>query len=181
MNKEKFISGGERLFKIVDKIAFAGAAASVALMLFCVTLQVIASMTALMVNWTAELSQYAFLWTTTFASYIAARRKKLIGVGLIQNMMPALVKKIMQSISWATCGLFYAIVIYYNAVQMPRLMKQVTPILKWPMGMIYIIMMIGFAMLTLYAVYLAIYVLIFDESKVVKKEKTAAEIAEEVE
>ena len=60
-------------------------------------------------------------------------------------------------------------------------MMQVTPILKWPMGMIYIIMMIGFVMLTLYAVYLAIYALIFDESKVVKKEKTAAEIAEEVE
>lgn len=181
MNKEKFISGAESFFKVVDKIAFFGAAVSVAGMLFCVTLQVIARMTVLMITWTTELSQYCFLWTTTFASYIAARRGKLIGVTLIQNMMPPLIKKIMKCISWLTCALFYGSVVYYNAIQLPKLMKQTTPILKWPMGVIYIVMMLGIVMLVLYAVYLAIHVFLFDESKVVKKEKTAAEIAEEVE
>lgn len=181
MNKEKFINGAEKFFQYSDKVAFVGAAISVAGMLFCVTLQVIARMTALMVNWTAELSQYCFLWGTTFASYIAARRKKLIGVELVQNMMPEFVKKLMKSISWATCAVFYAIVVYYNVIQMPRLMKQFTPILKWPMGLIYIIMLIGFVLLTIYSIYLAILPFIKEEKKKADSEKTAAERAEEVE
>ena len=91
----------DQLFKLLDKLAFAGAAVSVGGMLFCVTLQVVARMTALSANWTTELSQYFFLWGTTFASYIAARRGKLIGVELIQNSVAAPIKRGMKFLSWA--------------------------------------------------------------------------------
>lgn len=177
---KKFFTGGDRFFGAMDRVAYVGAALSVGCMLFCVTLQVVARMTALTVNWTTELSQYCFLWGTTFASYIAARRGKLIGVELIQNMMPKAVKRIMKFLSWLTCGIFYGFVNYYCLIQLPRLMAQFTPILKWPMGLVYIIMMIGLLLLTVYSFFLAICVLARPE-KQEKKEKTAAEIAEEVE
>ena len=70
---------------------------------------------------------------------------------------------------------------YYCAIQLPRLMAQFTPILKWPMGIIYIIMMIGLLLLTLYSFYLSLSALLRGDTKAQKKEKTAAEIAEEVE
>lgn len=165
----------------MDLAAFAGASASVGGMLFCVTFQVIARMTALTVNWTTELSQYCFLWGTTFASYIAARRKKLIGVELIQNLMPETVKRAMKFLSWMTCGVFYGVVNYYCAIQLPRLMAQFTPILKWPMGLIYVVMMSGLLLLTLYSFYLALRAVAAHESEGFQSEKTAAEIAEEVE
>ena len=38
---------------------------------------------------------------------------------------------------------FYILVDHYCAIQLPKLMVQTTPVLKWSMGMIYIIMMIG--------------------------------------
>lgn len=171
----------EKLFKLLDKLAFFGAAVSVGGMLFCVTLQVVARMTALSANWTTELSQYCFLWGTTFASYIAARRGKLIGVELIQNMMAAPVKRAMKFLSWGACGFFYGLVIYYCFAQLPRLMGQTTPILKWSMGLIYIIMMIGLCFLTLYSVYMALGQLVQKHEKTDKKEKTMEEILEEVE
>lgn len=63
----------------------------------------------------------------------------------------------------------------------PKLMVQTTPVLKWSMGMIYIIMMIGLGLLSLYFVYVAVCSLF--EKKAVKPavSKTAEQIAEEVE
>ena len=104
-----------------------------------------------------------------------------IGVELIQNMMPKGVRKVMQFISWAACCVFYALVIYYCAIQLPSLMRQVTPILKWPMGVIYVVMLLGLIMLTIYSAYLAVISLVKNDDNQEKKEKTAAEIAEEVE
>lgn len=177
----KFFSGADRLFQNMDRFAYLGAAVSVGGMLFCVTLQVVARMSALTVNWTTELSQYCFLWSTTFASYIAARRGKLIGVELIQNKMPGVVKRTMKCLAWLMCGIFYGMVNYYCAVQLPRLMEQFTPILKWPMGLIYIIMMVGLLLLTVYSLYLALKAFFQADSTNDGREKTAAEIAEEVE
>ncbi len=165
----------------MDRFAFLGAAVSVGGMLFCVTLQVIARMSALTVNWTTELSQYCFLWGTTFASYIAARRGKLIGVELIQNKMPGAIQRAMKCLSWLFCGIFYGFVNYYCAIQLPRLMVQFTPILKWPMGLVYIVMMVGLLLLTLYSFYLALHACFENGSAGGTREKTAAEIAEEVE
>lgn len=175
------MKAADKFFKLLDGVAFFCAALSVAGMLFCVTLQVIARKTALSANWTTELSQYCFLWSTTFASYIAARRGKLIGVELIQNMVPSLVARLMQFLSWGTCAVFYGLVMYFCAIQLPSLMEQTTPILKWSMGMIYVIMMIGLLMLAIYSVYLAFIHLLDKNDTGEKREKTVEEILEEVE
>ena len=175
------MKAAEKFFKFIDVIAYWLAAICVCGMLTCVTIQVIARHTSLSVNWTTELSQYFFLWSTTFASYIAARRGKLIGVELIQKKMPLNVRRVMKFISWATAAFFYGLVIYYCFGQLPTLIVQKTPMLNWSMGMIYIIMMVGLAMLTLYCVYLAIKGLVEDDTKKAAVVKTAEQIAEELE
>ena len=170
----------EKLFVVLDKIAYALAAVSVAGMLACVTIQVLARHTTLSINWTTELSQYCFLWSTTFASYIAARRGKLIGVELVQKAMPMPIRRCMRFLSWVAAAFFYSLVIYYGAGQIPSLMVQLTPMLKWPMGLIYIIMMLGLLMVVLYAIFLAVKSLVEEEKKE-QVAKTAEQIAEEVE
>lgn len=170
-----------KFFQIVDKIAYLLAAVSVGGMLLCVTIQVFARHSPLSINWTTELSQYCFLWSTAFASYIAARRGKLIGVELVQKKMPGPVRRVMKCVSWACAVVFYGMVIYYCCLQLPTLLPQRTPMLRWSMGLIYIIMMLGLGMLTLYCCYLAVMGLITDDSKKETVKKTAAEIAEEVE
>ncbi len=175
------MKAAEKFFKILDIIVFWLAAVCIGGMLTCVSIQVIARHTSLSVNWTTELSQYFFLWSTTFASYIAARRGKLIGVELIQKKMPLNVRRVMKFISWGCAAFFYGLVIYYCFGQLPVLIVQLTPMLKWSMGMIYIIMMIGLAMLTLYCAYLAIKGLIEDDTKKAAVVKTAEQIAEELE
>ena len=174
-------AAAEKFFAVLDKIAYVLAAVSVARVLACVTIQVIARHTALSINWTTELSQYCFLWSTTFASYIAARRGKLIGVELVQKKMPKPVRRIMKLISWLAAAFFYSMVIYFGVDQLPKLLKQLTPMLKWPMGLIYIIMMVGLAMLVLYSLYLAITSLLGDDEKKAPVAKTAEQIAEELE
>ena len=73
----------EKCFKVLDKISFILSALCVGGMLICVFLQVVARIFQFSINWTTEMSQYFFLWSTTFASYVAARRGKLIGVELL--------------------------------------------------------------------------------------------------
>lgn len=170
-----------KFFQLVDKLAYLFAAVSIGGMLTCVTIQVFARHSPLSINWTTELSQYCFLWSTSFASYIAARRNKLIGVELVQKQMPAPVRRVMKCVSWGCAVLFYGMVIYYCCLQLPTLLLQRTPMLKWSMGMIYIIMMLGLGMLTVYCCYLAVMSLVTDDSKKETVKKTAAEIAEEVE
>ena len=60
-------------------------------------------------------------------------------------------------------------------------MKQLTPMLKWPMGMIYIIMMVGLLLVVLFSLFMAVKSLVEDDSKKEKAVKTAEQIAEEVE
>lgn len=171
---------GEKFFAVLDRIVYMLAAISVAGMLGCVTIQVIARHTTLSINWTTELSQYCFLWSTTFASYIAARRGKLIGVELVQKAMPLPVRRCMRFLSWVAAAFFYSLVIYYGVGQIPSLLKQLTPMLKWPMGLIYIIMMVGLCLLVFYSIFLAIKSLVEEEKKETVA-KTAEQIAEELE
>ena len=83
--------------------------------------------------------------------------------------------------AYGAAAWFYILVDHYCAIQLPKLMVQTTPVLKWSMGMIYIIMMIGLGLLSLYFVYVAVCSLF--EKKDVKPavSKTAEQIAEEVE
>ncbi|MBR0044784.1 MAG: hypothetical protein IJP56_08095, partial [Synergistaceae bacterium] len=71
--------------------------------------------------------------------------------------------------------------VYYCFGHLPSLFVKKTPMLKWSMGMIYIIMMAGLSMLTLYCVFLAIKGVIEDDTKKEAAVKTAEQIAEELE
>lgn len=171
----------EKFFKILDKMGYWLTAISVGGMLFCVFLQVISRTFNLSINWTTELSQYFFLWSTTFATYVAARRGKMIGVELVQKKMPPVVQRVLKFIAWGCAAYFYGFVIYHCVVNLPKLWGTQTPILKWSMGMIYLIMLVGLAMVTLYSAYLAVQGLLADPVKKVEVKKTAAQIAEEME
>lgn len=171
----------EKFFKFLDKICFALTALCVGGMLFCVFLQVVSRVFNLSINWTTELSQYFFLWSTTFATYIAARRGKMIGVELIRKNMPPFLQRVMKCFAWGCSAFFYGFVIYHCADNLPRLWSTQTPILKWSMGMIYLVMLCGLAMVTLYSAYLSIDGLLTDPAKNDEPKKTAEQIAEEVE
>lgn len=176
----KAMKAAEKFFKILDKITYALAAVCVGGMLVCVFLQVVARICQFSINWTTEMSQYFFLWSTTFASYIAARRGKLLGVEIVRKMFPVPVQRVLKFISWGAGAAFYILVDYYCALQLPKLMPQTTPVLKWSMGLIYIIMMVGLGLLSIYFIYLAI-ISLFGKDEKPKAAKTADQIAEEVE
>ncbi|MGN0837932.1 MAG: TRAP transporter small permease [Pyramidobacter sp.] len=171
----------EQFFKVIDRIAGALAAFCIAGMLFCVFLQVVARMTGLKVNWTTELSQYFFLWSTTFGGYLIARRKKMIGVELIQKSMPAPLRRLMKFTAWLSGAAFYFILIWYCLPRLPRLMNQTTPVLKWPMGVIYIVMLLGVGVMALYFVYLAFIGLCGADEKKPQAPKDIGKIVEEAE
>lgn len=171
----------EKFFKALDRIACAFTAVCVGGMLLCVFLQVVARSTGLSVNWTTEMSQYCFLWSTTFGTYVAARRGKMIGVEMVRKKMPFAVQRVMKFLSWGSAAFFYGFVIYHCAANLPRLWKTQTPILKWSMGLIYLIMLVGLSMITLYSVYLALRGLLDAPDKKDTAKKTAEQLAEEVE
>lgn len=171
----------ENIWKTIDKPISYLAGFCIAAMLICVFLQVVARTFRFSINWTTEMSQYFFLWSTTFGCYIIARNGKLLGVEIVRKLFPLPIQRALKFISYMFASAFYFIAIYFCILRMPSLMRQTTPVLKWSIGIIYIIMLIGLAILTLYFVYLAILGLVGADEKKSDKPKTAEQIAEEVE
>lgn len=171
----------ENIWKALDKPISYLAGFCIASMLICVFLQVVARTFRFSINWTTEMSQYFFLWSTTFGCYIIARNGKMLGVEIVRKLFPLPIQRALKFISYMAAASFYFIAIYFCILRMPSLMRQTTPVLKWSIGIIYIIMLIGLALLTLYFVYSAILGLIGADEKKSDKPKTAEQIAEEVE
>lgn len=155
----------EKFFRMLDKLVNVLITIMVGGLLMCTFLQVAVRIFRISLSWTTELSQYFFLWSSVYAGYAAARRGKLIGVELVQNVMPPLARKLMKALSWGTATIFYLLVLYYCGAQLPQLMTQTTPILKWPMGMIYGVMMFGILCMDVYFIYLTILQVIPEKSR----------------
>ena len=171
----------ENIWKALDKPISYLAGFCIASMLICVFLQVVARTFRFSINWTTEMSQYFFLWSTTFGCYAIARKGKMLGVELVRKFFPIPIQRTLKFISYMAAAAFYFIAIYFCILRMPSLMRQTTPVLKWSIGVIYIIMLIGIGFLTFYFVYLAFLGLLGLDDKKSDTPKTAEQIAEEVE
>ena len=90
-----------------------------------------------------ELARFLFIWMTFIGGYLAARRGQHIGVELLQNMFPKMVKQAMQVLSNLIATGFFAIVSYYCIALWGKLSTQISPALELPMSFVYLGMIIG--------------------------------------
>jgi len=145
----------KKIFELLDRIFYALSAVLLGGMVIIIFLQVITRLMQISLTWTTEITQYMFVWVTFIGGYIGARKGRHIGVEFFQNMFPAPIKKGMSFVAWSLASFYYGLVLYYCINLWPKLGMQLTPILKWPMNIVYSGMMIGLLSMSLYFLYFA--------------------------
>lgn len=158
----------ENILKKLDKVFEFGSLIILAVMVISITLQVIFRTFNRPLSWSVELSQYLFIWLTFIAGYVGARRGQHIGVEYFHTHTPKPIGNLLKFLSNFLAALYFGIVFYYCVNLWPKLMMQKTAMLKLPMAFVYLGMMIGLFMMTIYYLYLAIN--IFVKPDVIEKE-----------
>lgn len=150
----------ENILKKLDKVFEFGSLIILAVMVISITLQVIFRTFNRPLSWSVELSQYLFIWLTFIAGYVGARRGQHIGVEYFHTRSPKPIGNLLKFLSNFLAALYFGVVLYYCVNLWPKLMMQKTAMLKLPMAFVYLGMMIGLFMMTIYYLYLAINIFV---------------------
>lgn len=159
----------KRFFRLIDGIFNALSAVLLGGMVIIIFLQVITRLLQVSLTWTTEITQYMFVWVTFIAGYLGARKGRHIGVEIFQNLFPVPIKKGMSFVAWSLASFYYGLVLYYCIKLWTKLGIQLTPILKWPMNLVYSGMMIGLFFMSLYFLYYAFTFIIPKRDEVLEK------------
>ena len=91
------------------------------------------------IAWTEELSRYSLVWLTFLGAAYAVSLKQNISIEIIRNKLPLIGKKIMYTIATLVSLLFCIYLIKYGYILASSSMKQLSPVLRVPMGLVYYI------------------------------------------
>lgn len=120
-------------------------------------------------SWSEELSRYLLVWSSIIGAACVYRRAGHINVSIIQDLLPAKGKKIMQIIVHILCGVFFALMIYYGFIYMGKMSNQLSPAMRLPMSIMYASIPVG-GILLLYQAFDAMLGLLFDKKETELKE-----------
>lgn len=120
-------------------------------------------------TWSEELSRYLLVWSSIIGAACVYRRAGHISVSIVQDLLPAKGKKIMQIIVHILCGVFFALMIYYGFIYMGKMSNQLSPAMRLPMSIMYASIPVG-GILLLYQAFDAMMGLLFDKEETELKE-----------
>lgn len=103
----------------------------------------------LSLGWTEEISRFLFIWMVYLAAAMAAKHRRHIRVELIDQFLPRSISKwagLLSDLLWIGYALFVAFQ-GYNVAIMIMGHGQLSPAVQLPMGVIYMIIPLGFILI----------------------------------
>ena len=107
-------------------------------------------------SWTEEIARYLLICVVFIGAAIGVRKNTHIQVDIFYRFMPALFARVLATLVDAVRVLFFGYAIYLTCALMMRIGKQPMAIIDWPIGLIYAVVMVGFALMGFRAVLAAI-------------------------
>ena len=107
-------------------------------------------------SWTEEIARYLLICVVFIGAAIGVRKNTHIQVDIFYRFMPALFARVLATLVDAVRVLFFGYAIYLTYALMMRIGKQPMAIIDWPIGLIYGVVMLGFALMCFRAVLAAI-------------------------
>ena len=107
-------------------------------------------------SWTEEIARYLLICVVFIGAAIGVRKNTHIQVDIFYRFMPALFARVLATLVDAVRVLFFGYAIYLTYALMMRIGKQPMAIIDWPIGLIYAVVMVGFALMGFRAVLAAI-------------------------
>lgn len=135
-------------------------------------------------TWAEEFCRFCWIWSVFISLPYTIRKANMLRVSVLLDMFPTKLKNtlniIVDLITTAAMGLLG----YYSTGVVAKIVKsgEVSPAMRWPMWIIYSIMIVGFFLGTIRGIQQAIiHIKHFNDKGLSAKEQTMKEAAEEVE
>lgn len=107
-------------------------------------------------TWPEELSRYLWIWTVFFSMSYSIKVGNVLRVDVVTEFLPPHLKKILEIVLQSVSLVIYAVFSYYSVVVLKSLIvsQRVSPALRIPMYLVYIVVCIGFFFSTIRTVQL---------------------------
>jgi len=105
--------------------------------------------------WVEEVSRYLMIWLTFLGAGLVLRYGGHIGIDTLQERWPGIAVWIRMAI-FAVLLAFFAVMLWLGIRYAALTWSQTTPVLQIPIGAVYLAMPIGFALLIVHALLMAI-------------------------
>jgi len=134
---------------ITRKMIGQAIAAIFALLILVVTLQVATRAIGISMPWTEEAARFLLIWLVFLSGYLTIRKGINITFDLVLGMLPEKWWKVLFTlVNIISCG--FLVLLAVLGIQLVQLtMPQLSPILKVPMGIVYLAIPFGAAVMIL--------------------------------
>ena len=107
-------------------------------------------------SWTEEISRYLLICTVFVGASVSVRKNTHIHVDIFYRFLPASVTRVMSTLVDLLRILFFGYMVYLTYALMGKIGRQQMSIIDWPIGLIYAVVLFGFALMCFRAVTTAI-------------------------
>jgi TRAP-type transport system small permease protein len=106
--------------------------------------------------WTEEISRYQLICTVFVGASCSVRKNTHIHVDIFYRFLPAPVTRVLSTLVDIVRILFFGYAMYLTYALMGKIGKQQMSIIDWPIGLIYAVVLFGFALMCFRAVTTAV-------------------------
>ena len=107
-------------------------------------------------SWTEEISRYLLICTVFVGASCSVRKNTHIHVDIFYRFLPVAVTRVLSTLVDLLRILFFGYAVYLTYALMGKIGKQQMAIIDWPIGLIYAVVLFGFALMCFRAVTTAV-------------------------
>ena len=122
------------IIKTIDKIIKYILVALMVILSFLGVFQVVSRLAGVVPSWTEEAIRFLFIWASCVGAAIGIKEHIHIGIDVIVNLFPFIVRKIIAVI----VQVFDVFIVRYGFLLVTKTMTQPSPALRLPMGYVYL-------------------------------------------
>lgn len=153
----------KQIDKIINTLISYVAVAMLSVMSVVVFAQVVFRIVHASIPWSEEVSKYLLVWCTFLGAALCVRRKSLVGLELLQMIIPEKWCRPVQVLVYILSIAILAVIMKVGFQTVPMVWKQTTPVLKISMGLVYAAIPIGSLFMLLNTIIVAYYQIMGEE------------------
>ncbi|WP_108669993.1 TRAP transporter small permease [Peribacillus acanthi] len=95
------------------------------------------------INWAEELARYLMVWTAFLGAGLGMREGRHVAIEVLHDYLPKQVRPFLRAFVGLIIITFMAILAYIGYKYASVTMVQQSPVLRWPIGLVYMVIPIG--------------------------------------
>jgi TRAP-type C4-dicarboxylate transport system permease small subunit len=107
-------------------------------------------------SWTEEISRYLLICTVFVGASCSVRKNTHIHVDIFYRFLPVSVTRVLSTLVDLLRVLFFGYAVYLTYALMGKIGRQQMAIIDWPIGLVYAVVLFGFALMCFRAVTTAV-------------------------